>query len=157
MKACIICQKDLLSGRAAKVKEDFVISTIRKIKQMLNIARNKELYVCENDLKTQQDKRKAYERDLIVFSIVAAIVFLLLIAAPLLSGRFEISFLFASLFLSALIILIPVFFKYTPAIDSNMENISASIEEVREEKREQKESKKAEKLKPKKFVKKSNR
>ena len=131
MKACIICQKET-TGNALRVKEDFIILGIRRAKQAFNIAKNNELYVCESDIPVHQAKRKNYERDLVVFSVIAAIVFVALIVIPVLSGKFNIIYIVSSVFLSFVIILVPVFFKYAPAVEQ--QPVAAQPAEIPQEK-----------------------
>lgn len=123
MKKCVVCQKDILSGRAAKVKEDRIIRGLRKIKQMLNIARNFDLYVCEGDFQKNNERRKQYEKNVILYTIIAVIVFVVLVGLPLLGGRFNFVLLLSSALLSAVIVLFAFLFKYVPATESQMETI----------------------------------
>jgi hypothetical protein len=114
-KKCVVCQKDLVSGRAARVKEDFVINGIRKVKKALRVARGNELYVCENDYEKQQARRKDYEKNIVIFATIGVVIFAMLNVLPLIGGRLEISFFLSTFFLSALIVIVPVVFKYVPA------------------------------------------
>ena len=131
MRACIICQKEI-TGNALRVKEDFIILGIRRAKQALHMAKNNELFVCENDVKTHQQKRKNYERDLVIFSVIAAIVFVALIVIPILSGKFNPIYILSSIFLSFVIILVPVFFKYAPAVEQQPVTAQQTVEVLQE-------------------------
>ena len=130
-KKCIICQNDIVDKNALRVKEDFVIATIRKIKTVLGVATGNELYVCVKDIETHQKKRKAYEQSIIVFTIIGAVVFVFLIALPILSGRFDLMFIAASLFSSGLIIIIPIFFKYVPAAEIKVEEAHLKLNKIK--------------------------
>ncbi|MDO8553642.1 MAG: hypothetical protein Q7S22_02450 [Candidatus Micrarchaeota archaeon] len=125
MKKCIVCQKDIVSGKAAKVREDRIIRGLRKIKQMFNIARNFELYVCEEDFQKNTDKRKQYEKNVIVYTILAVCLFLVLVGLPLLGGKFNILLLLSCALLSILVVLFALLFKYVPATETQLEVISS--------------------------------
>lgn len=124
MKKCVVCHMDLTSGKAARVREDRVIRFIRKIKKTLNIARNYDLYVCEADFEKNNEKRKKYEKDIIIFTIVAVFVTVILIILPLISGTLSIPLFLSSIILGIMIVGFAVFLKYIPASDSVFEDIS---------------------------------
>jgi len=117
MKICIICQKDVEGKPAIPVKEDQIIGTIRAVKQFFHIAANNELYVCEDDVQVHLERRKSFERSLIFFGVLAAIVVLLLIGNMLLSGRFDIFAFISAFVIGAFILLFALVFKYAPAIE----------------------------------------
>lgn len=116
-KKCIICQKDLAGESAAKVKEDFIIQWIRKIKQAANIAQNNELYVCEADIKPHAEKRKKFERNAVIGTTIAILFVLIVIGLPLLSGRFDLVTCFSALVIGVVLLIGVVLFMYTPAIE----------------------------------------
>ncbi len=130
MKKCIVCQKDIVSGKAAKVREDRIIRGLRKIKQTLNIARNFDLYVCEDDFQKNTDRRKQYEKNVIIYTIIAVVIFIVLIVLPLLSGRFNFLLLLSSALLSIVVVLFALLFKYVPATETQLEVIS-SVEAIK--------------------------
>ena len=115
-KICIICHQVVSQGKAARVKDDAVIQGIRGLKRLLRIAQNNELYVCEKDLPVHAEKRKKFEKELLIIGGVAIAVLFLLIGLPLLSGRFDISLFVSSIFISFLIVLFGILFKYAPAV-----------------------------------------
>lgn len=127
-KICMICGKELKEGKAAKVKDDAVIKTIRDLKRRLGIAQNNELYVCEKDLVTHEKKRKKFERDMVIVSTVALLIVLILIGLPLLMGRFDIGTTISAIFIGLIIVFILALFEYTPAV-SKLEDVTA--EQVR--------------------------
>lgn len=116
LKKCIICSKDILEGNAAKVKEDFIIDGIRKIKRVFNAAQGNELYVCENDVKNHAEKRKKFERNIVISSTIAILVILIIIGIPLFAGRFDIGIFFSSIAIGLVIISVEILFEYTPAV-----------------------------------------
>lgn len=122
-KVCIICNKELSSGKAYRVKEDIIIRTIRKIKNALKIAYNNELFVCENDVKIHDEKRKKFERMLVLYIAFALIVVVLLIAIPLLAGTITIPGIFFSLLLGVILLIVPIIFTYAPARESELSEI----------------------------------
>jgi len=117
MKVCIVCQKDV-SGKSAKpIKEDNIIRLIRALKQTFRIAANNELYVCEDDLAVHLQRRRSFERSMILFGVLSAIVVVLLIGTMLLSGRFEIWAVFSALIVGVFILLLAFVFRYAPAVE----------------------------------------
>jgi hypothetical protein len=117
MKVCIVCEKDVEGKSAVPIKEDAIIRTIRGVKQFFRIAANNELYVCEDDIPKHMEKRRGFERSLIFFGVLAALVVILLAGSLVLSGHFDIvAFLFA-IVLGLLILVFAVVFKYAPAIE----------------------------------------
>ncbi|MFH2106071.1 MAG: hypothetical protein ABII22_02335 [Candidatus Micrarchaeota archaeon] len=119
MKVCIICEKEVKGSNsgAKKVKIDVVIKAIRSMKSFLKVAKNNGLYVCKKDFESYRKKREKFERDMVLVSAIAAIVVLVLIGIPLLSGRLNLLDVFASLFLGVLLLAFGVIFRYTPAIE----------------------------------------
>ena len=57
---CIVDGEEIEKGY--RVKEDFVIRTIRRIKGALGMLRNNRLYVCEKHLEEYKKKRKNYRK-----------------------------------------------------------------------------------------------
>jgi hypothetical protein len=104
--------------KATPIQEDFIIRSIRKIKQTIKIATNNELYVCSDDLEAHKKKRKSFERSMIFFGVLAAAVVLLLIATILLSGRFDIFAIISAFIIGAFILIFSIVFKYAPNIQS---------------------------------------
>ena len=132
---CIICHAEVMKTNAMlKIKEDSVINTIRKIKKTLGIAQNNTLYVCEKDGETYQKKRKQFENDLIVYGGVAVVLFIFLTGLPLLSGRFDVRLFASSLFLSGLIVVFIVLFRYVPDVEKNARVIPSPKAEMPEKK-----------------------
>lgn len=120
MKVCVIQHKDgmqeIKSGKAARVKEDALISGIRGVKKIFRIAQNNELYVCENDYEKVVQKRKKFEKNVVFIIVLSVIIMLFLVGLPLLSGKFELGIFFSALFIGTLIILGGVIFKYSPVL-----------------------------------------
>ena len=117
MRVCIVCQKDV-SGKSAKpIKEDNIIRMIRAVKQVLRIAANNELYVCEDDLAIHLQRRRSFERSIILFGVLSAIVVVLLIGTMLLSGRFDIWAILSAFIVGVFILLFAFVFRYAPAVE----------------------------------------
>ncbi|HLD60059.1 MAG TPA: hypothetical protein VI912_03635 [Candidatus Bilamarchaeaceae archaeon] len=123
MKVCIVSQNELkgTSLRSARrVKDDFILGSIRKVKQFLRIAQNNELYVSKKHLAEYLEKRKKYEKRAGLFSAIAVIVVIVLIGLPLLSGIFDIVNVIAALFLGLLLITFALLPNYTPALEGKV-------------------------------------
>jgi len=124
MKICIVCQKDVEGKPAVPVKEDMIIKGIRTVKQFLHIAANNELYVCEDDIPAQQQRRRGFERDLIFFGVLAAVAVVLFVATSLMFGRFDIMAFIYALVIGFFIIMFAVVFRYAPATEKTPGTIS---------------------------------
>ena len=101
-KVCIICQKEAKSGYA--VADDFVITTIRKIKKSLNIVKNNELIVTAECLAIYKKKRQNYERTLMIHVILAALIFAFMLFVALSSKNFSLCSLLVGILLAALLV-----------------------------------------------------
>ena len=117
MRVCIVCQKDMAGKKATPIREDFIIKSIRKVKQTVNLATNNELYVCDDDMEEHKKKRKSFERSMIFFGVLAAAVVILLLGTILLSGRLDIFAIISAFVIGAFILLFSIVFKYAPNID----------------------------------------
>ncbi len=117
MKVCIICQQDVAAKSAAPIKEDRIIRTIRAVKKAFGIAQNNELFVCSDCTSKHAERRKSFEKSMLFASVLAGLVLVVLLAAVVLSGRFD-PWGFVSAFVVALFILALPVFKYTPAAEA---------------------------------------
>jgi hypothetical protein len=118
MKVCVDCQKGVAGRKAVKVREDKTIRALRKIKRTLRIAKGNELYVCEDCLDKHLERRKSFEKTMLIFSAVAALIIVLLLVTILFSGRFEIWTVLSAIFIGVFLFLFSVIFKYVPAVES---------------------------------------
>jgi hypothetical protein len=117
MKICIVCQKDMEGKPTAAVKDDAIIRAIRRVKQSLNMAQNNELCVCEADVPAHEKRRREFERSLVLFGVLAAVVVILLVATLVMSGRFDIVAFLSALLIGLFILLFAIVFKYAPALE----------------------------------------
>lgn len=83
-KVCIICGKE---KDGTPIKDDIVIRTIRKIKGALRLATNNTLVVCRECTDDYAKKRAKFEKTLVQYVVVAAILLVLILVLPLLSGK----------------------------------------------------------------------
>ena len=118
MKICIECEKNVEGMKAVKIKEDNVIAAIRKIKRVLGAAKENDLYVCEEHLKKHLERRKSFQKSLILFGIAAVLIFVLGIISMVISGNFNIVGFIAAVVISIFLILFAILFKYTPDVES---------------------------------------
>ncbi len=117
-KVCVDCQQEVAGKKAVKVKEDRTIRMLRSIKKFLRIAKGNQLYVCENCLEDHLNKRKSFEKTMLIFSAIAALILVILLFAILLSGRFEIWTAVSALLIVAFLFLFSIIFKYVPAVEN---------------------------------------
>lgn len=126
-KVCVICHNEV-TGNAVRVKDDFIINSIRSIKKFFRVSQNNQLFVCGKDLNLHREKRKKFERELLIISAIVIIVLLLLNGLPLISGTFQFSMFLSSIVISILIIMFAIIFKYAPAAEETKATISSKTE-----------------------------
>ncbi|MFH1221980.1 MAG: hypothetical protein V1492_02755 [Candidatus Micrarchaeota archaeon] len=117
-KLCIICEKPVEGKRAVKVREDNILKLIRDFKRVTNTARNNELYVCEEDLPKHTERRKNFQKAIMLFGVGAVLVFLLAIISMVIAGSFNAIGLLSALVICALLIMFAVILKYTPDVEA---------------------------------------
>ena len=113
---CLICQKETIGS---PVKEDFVIRGIRNIKTSLKIARGTNLIICDEHLEEARKKRERFEKSLLTYGGIGAVIGIILVIASLFGGRDLIS-IFSSMLIAILLIIVLVIFSlayYFPAIE----------------------------------------
>lgn len=115
-KVCIVCYQEK-SG--TPVLDDAVIRAIRAAKQRLNMAKGNMLVVCEGCMEQYRKKRAKYERDLVMHVVLAGIVLLVFVLAPVFTTGFSITAVVLGLVLSALIVGLSVF-SHCPAIEGGI-------------------------------------
>lgn len=116
MKICILCEKEVDPNSSFKVKDDPIIQFLRSVKSKLNIVKNNELYVCSSDLDKYNKKRKSFEKNLIICSAIAAIVFLLFLVVTVLSFKLDLLALLSVFVIIVFILALPIL-VYAPAIE----------------------------------------
>jgi len=73
---CIVCKGEKKGNR---VEDDMYIETMRKIKNRLHIATNNTLVVCNDCMQKAEEKRRRFERTLMIWGILATLFFVMLI------------------------------------------------------------------------------
>lgn len=123
-KVCIICGNEIKKiGGAYRVKEDVVIEWLRKIKKRFGIAKNNELFVCEEDYEKYREKRKQFERNFTFASALAAAILLLLIIVPVFFGSLpSLGSIFFGLIVGIFLILMALI-SYLPAVEAKAEAV----------------------------------
>ncbi len=117
MKVCIICQQDVSAKAAAPIKEDRIIRTIRSVKKAFGLAQNNELFVCSDCTSKHTERRKSFEKSMLFASVLAGLVLVILLAAIVLSPRFDPWGLISAFVVALFVLALPVF-KYTPAAET---------------------------------------
>ncbi len=82
-EVCLICEKNK-SGK--KLEEGVIINSIRKIKRMFGIAKENKLVVCDMCMEEYQKRRKGFEKTILLWGALGAILGLLLIIPSILIG-----------------------------------------------------------------------
>ena len=117
MRVCISCQKDVSGKSAYPIKEDRIIRVIRAAKKALGIAQMNELYVCQDCLAKHGERRKSFEKSMLFASVFAGLVLVVLLAAIVLSARFDAWAVVSAFIVAGFILVLPVF-KYAPAVEA---------------------------------------
>lgn len=121
-KLCISCQMDVEGRKAFPIQEDRIIRGIRAVKKALGVAQMNKLYVCEACMPKHMERRRSFEKTMLFASVLAGIMLLIMIIAPIWNGRFEAWGFLSGFIVAGFIVLLPVMFKYVPAV----EGVSAS-------------------------------
>jgi energy-converting hydrogenase Eha subunit A len=120
MKVCVSCQMDVEGKKALPVREDRIIRTIRSVKRALNVAQNNELFVCQDCMPKHMERRKSFEKSMLFSSVFAALILVVLVAALLLSGRFDPWALISAVIVCGFILALPIF-RYAPAVEGQLQ------------------------------------
>jgi len=112
---CIICEQEGIEGKP--VKEDAILGSIRAIKNALKIATNRRLIVCETCVPKYTEKRGRFEKTLVQYVAISAIIVVGLIALPLIAGgAFNFGALIFGVAIGAFITALS-FTQYMPAVE----------------------------------------
>ncbi|NYZ77005.1 hypothetical protein H0O02_01675 [Candidatus Micrarchaeota archaeon] len=117
MKVCVDCQKEISGKKAVRVREDRVIVSIRWLKRLFKVSKENELYVCEEDMKKHAERRKSFEKSMMIFAVLAAMIFLLLLASIVISGRVEFWTILSAIAIVLLLLFFSLLFKYVPGVE----------------------------------------
>jgi len=108
---CIVCKGEKKGDR---VEDDIYIETMRKIKNRLNIATNNTLVVCNDCTQKAEEKRRRFERTLMIWGILSALILVMfiLMSPTLLS-------IFLSLVAIAFFMLVAFLTSYFPKVEKH--------------------------------------
>ena len=142
MKVCISCHSDVEGKKATRIREDRIIRVIRTIKRTFGIAQMNELYECEDDMQEHRKRRQSFEKSMLFASVLAGIVVVMVLAALLLSGRFDPWPIVSAFIIGTFVLVLPLF-KYAPALEGvPAERISKAVEAKAEKPKARKKTKK---------------
>lgn len=114
-QVCIVCGKERVG---IPVKEDFVIRFIRRAKDALKIATGNKLVVCREHIEVAQKKREKFERGLLTYAGIGAVLGVILVIVNLMTA-FDAFRLIQSLVLLVLLVGVMAMlslYQYFPAI-----------------------------------------
>jgi len=117
-KVCVDCQQEVAGKRAVKIREDRVIRLIRWGKRLLKISKENELYVCTDCMSKHEQRRKSFEKTMLVFAVIAALIIVLMVFTIILSGRLEMWAIASGVLIIVLLALFSIIFKYVPATET---------------------------------------
>lgn len=110
---------DVEGKSAVRIREDRIIRGIRKVKKLLNIAQNNELFVCQACLPKHMERRKSFERSMLFASVFAGLILVVLVAALILSGRFDAWAFVSAIIVGCFILALPIF-RYAPGVEGSL-------------------------------------
>jgi len=108
---CVVCKQEKKGDR---VEDDIYLETVRKIKNALRVATNNTLVVCKDCIPKAEEKRRRFERTVMTWGILAALLFVMfmLMFPTLLS-------IFLSLVAIAFFMLIAFLTSYFPKVEKH--------------------------------------
>jgi len=83
---CIICGSKADPKKSAPIQEDFIIKAIKIFKKKTGTLRNNKLYVCKKCWEQYKKERKKFIDNVFLWTVLCSILFIVLLAAPLLIG-----------------------------------------------------------------------
>ncbi len=116
-RVCIVCEKEVKDNDFVRVKDDVIITTIRKVKTLLRIVKNNELVVHQECEQEARKRRTQFERRLLFSVLFSAFIVVSLNVLPLLAGKFSLNVLLTSLVLAVFPPIIVILTSYFPALE----------------------------------------
>jgi len=115
-RVCWLCEKEVSGG--TPLRNDVVIRFIREWKRKFGILKGNELVVCPEHLAKYAEKRKKFERNLVLYATAAVLIAVGLPALPLLLGApFQATTICFSFLLAAMVLALSIL-NYVPALES---------------------------------------
>jgi hypothetical protein len=115
-RVCWICEKEVPEG--TPIKNDVVIRFIREMKRKMGILKGNELVVCHTHLAAYAEKRKRFERNLVLYATAAVLIAIGLPVFPLLAGaEFNPMVIVFALLLAAAVFALSLL-NYVPALET---------------------------------------
>ena len=129
---CIISGQQVTEKRY-KVKDDFIISGIRAIKEKFGLATNNRLYVSPENYEIYRKKRSKFEQKVVLLGAFGVIVSIFVIGANLLlRGTIDLVQIASSIALTLFLIALG-FVDYIPAVADLYEKPHAAEEAVKKQ------------------------
>lgn len=118
---CIICEKE---KKGIPIKEDRVLGVIRAIKDRLGIAKHNKLYVCESCWPKYKEKRKKFEKSMMIWGVIAGVIAIALIAASIFTtGLSDVFALLKNIIIAVMvfvIIMVLIGLGYVPSTEYSL-------------------------------------
>lgn len=115
-RVCWICEKEVPEG--TPIKNDIMIRFIREMKRKMGILKGNELVVCPTHLAAYSEKRKKFERNLVLYATAAVLIAIGLPIFPLLAGaEFNPVVIVFAILLAAAVFALSLL-NYVPALET---------------------------------------
>ncbi|MCX8202415.1 MAG: hypothetical protein N3G74_01240 [Candidatus Micrarchaeota archaeon] len=121
-KICVIGKEEIKGSNYKPIRDDVVISSIRKIKRFFKVAAENELVVCDKHLEEAVKRRKEFESSIVKIVAVTAVIAVIAIILALLNN--SLNFIPATISMVILLFILLLFvslFRYFPSVDHNVE------------------------------------
>lgn len=127
-KVCIITKeadgtpvKHQKESDGIPVKDDLILRSIRRVKQMLNISTGNQLVVCGGHIEEARKRRAKFEKSMMTASGIGAIFGIVLLVIAILSEKSIFDILRAIFLLVLLVVVMAALslYQYFPAVEEN--------------------------------------
>lgn len=115
-KVCVVCQKEK-AGRP--VREDIILKSIRRAKEFAKISTGNELVVCPDDYEEAKKRRQRFEKSLLTFGGIGAVLGIILVLIAIFQGRDILSIIGSLIFVVLLVAIMAALslYQYFPAFE----------------------------------------
>jgi len=113
-----VCIVDRKNKDGIPIRDDFILKSIRRIKETLNVSTGNQLIVCKDHIEEAKKRRTKFEKSLMTSAGLGAVIGVILLLISLFSGRSLIGILQSVVLLAFLVVLMASLslYQYFPAM-----------------------------------------
>jgi len=114
----IITGEEIKEGKAYKIKNDPILNLLVKIKKITKTYKGNNLYVSEKNLEEYKKKRKRFETNMIILSVLISLLLIMVLASTISNFSIEkaLSNIFTFLLLAIMLFSFGIL-NYLPSIE----------------------------------------